>query len=186
MFCNKCGRQIPAGTDFCQYCGAKVGQIYEYDSWNTVGRKNAEPNIWLLQYSIFDVLIAAFMGIIALMWLFRFFLSFRFALSFFSFSGGVTGIAGVLFYCLPLFLILALVGMEFFHMLKKEYILSIGVFLFVIAFFVATGSLIVKNVSNSYVTYGIFAPYGGVAGWTMFLSVCITGMLYSKNSETMK
>lgn len=34
MFCNKCGRQLPEGSVFCSFCGARLGSVAPVESVN--------------------------------------------------------------------------------------------------------------------------------------------------------
>lgn len=47
MFCEHCGRQIPDGSTFCDYCGMPVGSDFEEYDFDTMQEPSGRPK-WLL------------------------------------------------------------------------------------------------------------------------------------------
>lgn len=52
MFCNKCGKELPNGSLFCPYCGAKVNSNIEQQSTDrdvdTQSAKGNSSKIWIV------------------------------------------------------------------------------------------------------------------------------------------
>ncbi|HUK79474.1 MAG TPA: zinc ribbon domain-containing protein [Nitrososphaerales archaeon] len=46
MYCQRCGKELPAGAAFCPNCGARVGEFSAADWWWEWGRQRRERREW--------------------------------------------------------------------------------------------------------------------------------------------
>ncbi|MCI8646192.1 MAG: zinc ribbon domain-containing protein [Firmicutes bacterium] len=189
MFCQNCGKEIPAGTNFCQYCGARipVGQMAPYKEQIQqdpgMYSRQATGNISLRNFSIFEIAIVVCMVLIAVLWLAQAFANFEGTKLTADWLEGAEKVICLVLYWLPVALILALEVIGCIELLKKHYVISVGVILFLIAVVMKIGSWVCDDLSmeaGSMIAYRTFAPYGSIAGWTVLLSIVITAMLFTK------
>ena len=96
---------------------------------------------------------------------------------------GAAGVFGTIGFVFPVVAILLLEVLCFFHMIKKNYVISAGVLIAAVSLIMKICGWIFDDFefeTASIIAYRIFAPYNSIAGWSLLLSALITVMLYGK------
>lgn len=196
MFCNKCGKQIPDGSQFCQYCGNRAsaaGQAGVSGGTYPFGQSGSQTAWLTLQERIkkyntpFGLALKILVGVTAVAWFFVGLGKFEQIKNMLDWFGDGASVWGTIFYWLPpLAMFAAAAGILGPALKKNEYHISLGVVVIVISLAMRIGAWIFDGLSldlGETFAWRIFDAYATLSGWSILLGAAITVLLYMKALE---